>query len=451
MARVTTFGAGFVAILGGLILALACLDGGVTKDAGEATPAPPAATPTTRSSTLPVPAVHAHSGFLYGRVIVDGGTTYEGRLRWGGDQEAFWGDYFDGAKDTNPWAAYSPLERSAKAHGGIEIFGFELGGPDRSSLDRLFLARFGDIARIEAHFATVHVTLKSGTVITLDRFSAGDIDDGVRVWDPHHGMMDIDARRIRAIEFLPTPPLVDAPGRLHGMVRASGKEFTGFIQWNQQDGVSTDTLDGRADGEDVSVPYASIRSIARRSRDSVVVTLLDGRTIELSGRREVGRNNRGIYVDDPRYGRVLVSWQSFERVDFRPDGTGPGYADFAPGRRLTGSVVTRDGHRLSGRLVYDLDESETTETLDVSSENLDYGIPFGVISAIVTAPPGAEASARVRIVLCGGDELAVERAGDVGERNAGVLIFAPGEGDPRHAAWSDVERIEFNCLLEQRE
>jgi hypothetical protein len=450
MARVTTLGASLVAVLGGLILALGCLDRGVAKDAGDAAAAPPETTPTTRSWTVPAPAVHAHSGFLYGRVTVDGGRTYEGRLRWGGDQEAFWSDYFDGAKDRNPWAAYSPLERSAQGQGGIEIFGFELGGPDRSNLDRLFLARFGDIARVEAHFATVHVTLKSGTVITLDRFSAGDIDDGVRIWDPRHGTMDIDARRIRVIEFLPTPPLVDGPLRLHGVVRASGKEFTGFIQWNQHDGVSTDTLDGRADGEDVSLPYASIRSITRRSRDSVAVTLLDGRTIELSGRREVGRNNRGIYVDDPRYGRVLVSWQSFERVDFHPDGTGPGYADFVSGRRLTGIVATRDGRRLSGRLVYDLDESETTETLEVSSENLDYGIPFDLIAAIVTAPRGAEASAPVRIVLCGGDELAVERAGDVGERNAGVLIFAAGEKDPRHVAWSDVERIEFDCLSEHR-
>lgn len=448
MARVTTFGAGLMVALAGIILALGCLDRSVPEDSGGAAPG---ARATSQSSPSSQPVAHAHSGFLYGRVIVDGGTTYEGRLRWGGDQEAFWGDYFDGAKDGNPWAVYSPLTRSEEARRGVEIFGFELGGPDRASLDRLFLARFGDIARIEAHFAKVHVTLKSGTTITLDRFAAGDIDDGVRVWDSREGMTDIDARRIRAIEFLPTPLLVDAPGRLHGVVRARGMEFTGFIQWNQQDGVSTDTLDGRVEGQDVSVLYDSIRSIARRSRDSVVVTLRDGRTIELSGRSEVGRNNRGIYVDDPRYGRVLVSWAGFERVDFHPGTTGPGYADFASGRPLTGVVATRDGHRLSGRLVYDLDESETTETLDVSSENLDYGIPFSLVGAIVTVPPGSEASAPVRIVLCDGGELAVERAGDVGERNAGILIFAAGEGEPRHVAWSDVERIEFDCLAQQKQ
>ena len=37
-------------------------------------------------------------GFLYGLLTTTDGATYEGRLRWGGDQEAFWGDYFNGSK-----------------------------------------------------------------------------------------------------------------------------------------------------------------------------------------------------------------------------------------------------------------------------------------------------------------------------------------------------------------
>ena len=36
-------------------------------------------------------------GFLYGRINTEGGSTYEGRLRWG-NQEAFWGDFFNGTK-----------------------------------------------------------------------------------------------------------------------------------------------------------------------------------------------------------------------------------------------------------------------------------------------------------------------------------------------------------------
>ncbi len=82
-----------------------------------------------------------------------------------------------------------------------------------------------------------------------------------------------------------------------------------------------------------------------------------------------------VNVDDRRYGRVLISWDAFERVDFSDfssGGSGPAYGDFPPGSPLTGSVTTHAGHRLAGRLVYDLDESETTETLDAPSQGVDY-------------------------------------------------------------------------------
>ena len=71
--------------------------------------------------------------------------------------------------------------------------------------------------------------------------------------------------------------------------------------------------------------------------------LVDGREIVLSGTREAGHGNLGIYVDDRRYGRVLISWDAFERLDFSPSGSGPAYGDFPPGHPLTGSVTTRAG------------------------------------------------------------------------------------------------------------
>src|SRR5262245_56803556 len=37
-------------------------------------------------------------GFLYGRVTTVAGAVYLGRLRFGGGEEAFWTDYFNGSK-----------------------------------------------------------------------------------------------------------------------------------------------------------------------------------------------------------------------------------------------------------------------------------------------------------------------------------------------------------------
>ena len=395
-------------------------------------------------STAATPA-EVHRGFLYGRVTTDDGVTYEGRLRWGGDEEAFWGDYFNGFKDENPWVAHAPLEQ-LKERRSLEIFGVEIAHWNRQiNLGRPFMARFGDIARLEAHGRDLRVTLKSGTVFHLDRFASDDFADGVRVWDGRRGVVDLfDEWRIRTIDLLPTASLDTAPDRLHGTVRTRQGDFTGFVQWDREEGVGSDELDGHtADGER-SLRFDTIRSIARTSPDSSLVTLLDGREVVLSGTRNVGHGNRGVYVDDRRYGRVLISWDAFERIDFSPGGTGPAYGDFPPGRPLTGHVTTRGGRRLAGRLVYDLDESETTETLDAPSHGVDYTIPLGLIASIVLPGPEERGAERARVTLHSGEELHLEHAGDLSERNAGMLIFVDGRERPEYVRWTDIAQVDLD-------
>jgi hypothetical protein len=264
------------------------------------------------------------------------------------------------------------------------------------------------------------------------------------VWHDSRGVVDLGERQIRSIEFLPTARLGSAPSPLYGTVRTRQGDFTGFVQWDREMCLRSDDLNGHtADGE-VSLRFDAIRSIARRSREGALVTLLDGDEILLSDTRQDGRGNRGMYVDDPRYGRVLVSWEAFERIDLSPGGTGPAYGDYTPGRRLRGSVTTRFGHRLAGRLVYDLDESETTETLDASWLGVDYTIPFNLIASIV--PTGLEGGgAKVaRVILHGGEELQLERSGDLGGQNAGMLIFVDGHQSPEYVPWTDIAQVDFD-------
>jgi hypothetical protein len=389
------------------------------------------------------------AGFLYGRVTSGEGATYEGQLRFGGEEEALWGHYFNGARDRNPWAVHAGAEPAP-----IEVFGFELGGRD-GRFDRLFMARFGDIARIDApatgrwfqfnlrHGRELHVTLKSGTVFHLDRFAADDFADGVRVWDARRGVVDLDEWQIRSIEFLPTGRIEAATRRLHGTVRTAHGDFTGWIQWNREQSLGSDALLGRTNDREVSVRFDSVRSVVRRSRDSSLVTLLDGRAIELTGTHALCHRHGGIYVDDIRYGRVLVSCGAFERIDFSAGGSGPGYGDFPRGRPLTGVVTTSAGHRLTGRLVYDLDESETTETFDAPSKGVDYHIPFGLIAAI--APVGQQSGAeRVRVTLHHGETLQLEREGDLSDRNAGLLIFPDSRERPAYVPWAEIQQVDFD-------
>jgi hypothetical protein len=305
------------------------------------------------------------------------------------------------------------------------------------------MARMGDITRIEPRGNDLWVTLKSGTRFHLDRFGADDLADGLRVWDAGRGVVDIGEWQIRSIEFL-DPGAVAGPAPLYGTVRTRHGAFTGLIQWDREACLVTDQLDGlSADGE-VSLRFDGIRSIARQSENSSLVTLVDGSEVVLSGTRQAGEGNRGVYVDDARYGRVLVSWDAFESVEFSPGGTGPGYDALAPGQPLTGTVVTRSGRRLAGRLVYDLDESETTETLDAPSQGVDYTLSFDRIASIVLPELEAGSAGQAGVTLRSGEVLHFELTGDFGGFNAGMLIFVDGSHPPEYVSWTDLRQVDFD-------
>jgi hypothetical protein len=107
-----------------------------------------------------------------------------------------------------------------------------------------------------------------------------------------------------------------------------------------------------------------------------------------------------------------------------------------------GSVTTSSGRRFAGRLIYDLDESETTETLDISSQGVTYNIPFGLVASIVL--PAREERGRARVTLHSGEVLEVDLAGDVGEGNAGMLIFIGDSKQPEYVRWTEIKQIHFD-------
>ena len=425
---------------------LAAVDRALKPEAAPA-PAPPprAASPAAAPAPAAAPGDAPKAGYIYGRVTVVNGATYEGRLRWGPDEEAFWTDAFNGVKHENAWATHVPPERLPKRSNQHKVFGIQIGHGERPiDLGRMFLVRFGDIARIEPRGRSVVVVLKSGTEFVLDRFSSSDFDDDLRVWDATKGEVDMDSAQIRSIELMPTGPLGEVAGRLYGTVHTKHRDFTGFVQWDREECMGTDELDGRGPEGKLSVRFDTIRSIERRTPDSSLVTQLDGREVVIGGTNDVGNGNRGVYVDDQRYGRVLVSWDAFERVDFGPAGSGPAYGDFPPSSPITGSVTTRDGRRLTGRLVYDLDESETIETLDLPMDGVDYSIPFGMVASIVPLGADVQGAQHPRVTLHNGEVLQPERESDVGEWNAGLLVFVEGVEHPEYVAWGEVQQVDFN-------
>jgi hypothetical protein len=88
-------------------------------------------------------------------------------------------------------------------------------------------------------------------------------------------------------------------------------------------------------------------------------------------------------VEDPRYGRVEVPWRSFRRLELtRPDGSGPGYGDFAAPKRLRGTVTGGDGATHVGTIHVDLDAAESWEMLEGASDGISYSIPFARVRSL---------------------------------------------------------------------
>lgn len=383
-------------------------------------------------------------GFLYGRISTHSGSAYEGRLRWNTKEEAFWGDFFNANKGDLPYLKHLPPEERRHRQ-SVEVLGIPI-GIHWGSMDnqgRQLAARFGDLRRIEAGEADgVTVVVSKGGA--RHRVSGGSNDLGtdteITVWDRRAGEIGVRWNEIRTIDFLPAPAGLDVPDfRLHGIVQTTDGTFRGYIQWDREECLSSDELEGQTDDGQVSLPMGTIRSIATESRSSSKVVLRDGRTLVVSGTNDVDASNRGIYVSDPRFGRVLIPWDAFRRVDFdSPGDSGPAYTDFRHGRPLFGKVTTAQGKTWRGRLVYDADETETVETLDGHRRGIEYSIPFARIAFLLP-----ETTNSSRVVLKGGQELRLEGSADVGRENAGVLVFDRGQKNPRYIPWEEVRRIDF--------
>jgi len=406
------------------------------------------------AAALAAPAAAAgdHDGFIYGRVETTSGAEYEGFLRWG-DEECFWDDLFHSLKEDLPhrdmvkWEDIDERDwdRKHRRDGErISLFGREIiihdDHDDPWDLSRIFIARFGDIERIEVTGdEDADLIMKSGARIAVSGY-ANDVGGTVQVDDEAAGRIDLHWERIDTIEFMPAPSGADPEvWRLHGRVETDSGEFEGFIQWDKEECISSDKLDGNTRDGEMSIAMGRIRMIERRGHSSSNVELKDGRVFRLRDTNDVNRENRGIMVEDERFGRVTIPWEEFDRIVFsEPQGSGRGYNDYRPLKELRGTVHVVDGDTYRGSIVLDLDESEGWEMLNGSYRDIEFNIPLARVASIT---PGRRDQSTV--VLRNGEELRLEDSADVGKGNIGVLIYS-GSDDPVYVDWEEVESIELD-------
>ena len=376
------------------------------------------------------------AGYIYGTVDTEKGRSYTGIIRWD-DEEAFWSDHFNGTKTELPHLAEYGKGRKAKE---FEVFGKKInvswGSTDSG---RQFVVYFGDIRTIEIEgHDEATVTMKDGTQLLVE--SAGnDMEADLFIQDDSLGEVEIPWKSVAKISFRAAPENHQAETtRLIGTVSTENGRFSGPVQWDRQECVSTDELDGEEDGVKHSIRMGKIASIEREGKKASNVTLRDGRRLVLEGTNDVDDDNRGILVNDDRFGIVEIPWTSFDRVDFdEPGPSGRPYDSFRPGRQLRGTVTTNNGQRHTGRLIYDLDEAYTWEFLDGRDGDLSFAIPFGSVRVIERT-----SSDEVTVTLRDGAELDLADTQDVSDANDGVLVLGP-ETDLL-IEWDQIDRVELD-------
>jgi hypothetical protein len=219
-------------------------------------------------------------------------------------------------------------------------------------------------------------------------------------------------------------------------VKSGEYEFTGRIQWDNDECLSIDELDGESSDGKVSIEFEDIASI-RKYRSGAMVTLESGDELYLRGTNDVNDENRGVVVNVPKVGSVKIGWDDFDEVTFSPaPNTGPRYAEYAKARELDGTVVTRDG-KYQGKIVFDLDESRDFEMLHGMNGDTEYLIPFRDIARI--KPHGRS---RSDVELHSGLTIELQDGQDVTRKNDGLLVFT-GQKKPKYVAWEDVTEVVF--------
>jgi len=63
----------------------------------------------------------------------------------------------------------------------------------------------------------------------------------------------------------------------------------------------------------------------------------------------------------------------------------------------------------------------------------------------MTVDDGRGVSLREQTRGLSGEELRLPPTGDLGERNAGLLVFATPDAPPEYVAWPEVARIDFDA------
>ncbi|MFY0608494.1 MAG: hypothetical protein JXR10_17380 [Cyclobacteriaceae bacterium] len=383
------------------------------------------------------------SGFMYGTVTTIDDDAYTGAIRWG-KEEVYWTDMFNASKEKNENIKYmdddalDQLEDQKKGFWGDN----DSWWGDWSDNDYIhqFACQFGEISMIEiTGRSKADVTMQNGLTVEVNGSGYNDIGTSIKIFDSELGIVSLDWDRVETIKFMKTPSkLKEKFGEpLFGKVETSEGTFEGYVQWDHDERVSEDKLDGDTEDGDLSIKFGNIESIERFGSSRSEVVLKSGRTLVLRGSNDVNDGNRGIIVTVEGLGRVDVPWDEFDKVTFSEvKSSGPEYQSFESQNPLKAKVLDTNGKTYEGLLSFDLDEQYDFEILHGMLEDIEVMIPFRNIKEF--EPRNYEYAS---VLLKNGKKMVLGESQDVSDKNTGMLVKSGN--DYQYITYKDVEKIIF--------
>lgn len=402
------------------------------------------------------------SGFIYGKITTKDGESFTGQIRWG-KEEAYWTDMFNASKSENEFVKMLSQEDKQKLmeskHGGksgatiyrwneegntfhIKSKGGTWNYSYSGSFKHRFTCQFGNIKTLTPKAdKDVELEFRNGEKMIVGGSGYNDIGTKIKMLDQEIGELELSWSNVRMVEFMNTPNLKSRMGKpIYGTVETRNGNYTGLIQWDHDERISNDRLDGDYEDGTMKIEFGNIKSIERRG-NGCDVELKSSRKFFLDGSNDVNRGNRGIIVTSAEFGRVDIEWEDFFKVTFSEVNNKDlqSFNSFASIKKISGTVTTADGKSYSGTFVYDLDEAYGFEVLEGEDNDIEYIIPFALIKNIM--PKNDEYAA---IELKSGRKMILGKGQDVCRKNEGIIMFDKGPDNPIYISWAEIKEIKIN-------
>jgi hypothetical protein len=391
---------------------------------------------------LPFPtAAQSDTGFIYGTVTSTSGTIYQGQIRWG-NEEAFWYDIFNATKafeGENAYEKIAPDKKNKNWWENLDASILRIWDDEYSSQIHQFTCRFGDIKSISPNGNTLYCEFKNGITLKL-KGGSNDVGTTIIVKDYELGIVKLRWDRIRKVTFENTPDqLVEKLGQpLYGIVKTTTGQMEGYVQWDKDERLDSDLLQGSSSSEKLEIAFSKISCIENLG-DKSQVQLRSGKKIVMHGTNDVNAENRGIVVSTEEVGQIEIPWSSFTSVCFNENhkDSGPAYHAYSKPKRLYGQVKDLSGNQYHGLIIFDKDEKWDFEQLEGIHNDLKYIIPFRNIKTII--PKNIDYT---YVILRNEEKFILGNLQDVSSKNEGLVVIL-SNSDSKFVDWSQIDEINF--------